>query len=267
MLPELLWLHHSFSNILPLPIWLCSHNSSSNTEPMKMMDVMSVDEAAEKLRVSPSRVRARIAAGDLPAHHFAGRWALDPSDVAAAAPSEDGQHQGGRPMSPRMVWGLIALADGIEPIGLSNAERSRLRSRLRSRPKLAELARLARKRAVVHRFRAHPGVLPRVLAVPGVVPAGLSAQGHDLVQPDMVEIYLPEHLLDVLVNEFAARPASRSEANLVARIPSISPWPMQGEAGRLAVAFDLWEAGDVRSRRAAENLYRSVLRSKRFNPR
>jgi hypothetical protein len=170
-------------------------------------------------------------------------------------------------MSPRMVWGLIALADGIEPSGLSSAERSRLRSRLKAHPKLGELARLARKRAAVHHFRVHPGVLPRVLAVPDVVPAGLSAQGHDLVHPDKVEIYLPENLLDVLVNEFAARPASRSEANLVAKVPSVSPWPMRREAGRLAVAFDLWEAGDVRSRRAAEKLYRSVLRSKRFNPR
>jgi excisionase family DNA binding protein len=149
-----------------------------------MVDVLSVDEAAAKLSVSPKRVRARIASGDLPAHRFAGRWALDPSDVAAAA-HENGRHQGGRPMSPRMAWGLIALADGIDPIDLSSVERSRLRARLKSHPELAELAWLARKRAVVYRFRVHPGVLPRVLAIPGVIPAGLSAAGHDLVQPDM----------------------------------------------------------------------------------
>lgn len=232
-----------------------------------MIDVMSVDEAAERLRVSPSRVRARISSGDLPAQRFAGRWVLDPSDVAAAAPHEDALQHGGRMMSPRMVWGLIAVADGVEPVNLSSAERSRLRARLRSHPKLAELARLARKRAVVHYFRVHPGVLPRVLAVPGVVPAGLSASGHDLVQPDKAEIYLPEDMLDVLVSDFAARPAPRSEANLIVRVPSVDVWPLQGEAGRLAVAFDLWEAGDVRSRRAAENLYLSVLRSKRFSPR
>jgi hypothetical protein len=74
-------------------------------------------------------------------------------------------------------------------------------------------------------------------------------------------------LLDVLVSDFAARPASRSEANLVARVPSVESWPLSDKVGRLAVAFDLWEAGDARSRRAAERLYQSALRSQRFNHR
>lgn len=231
------------------------------------MDVMSVDEAAQQLHVSPSRVRAQIAAGELPAERLGGRWLLDHADVSALAAEKEGRPVGGRMMAPRMVWGLIAVADGVEPALLSSVERSRLRARLRSHPNLSELARLAKKRASVHRLRVHPGVLSRVLSMPGAVPGGVSAGGHDLVQPDMVEIYLTEELLEKVSSDFAARPAPRSETNLIARVPNVDFWPLDDRAGRLAVAFDLWDAGDARSRRAAQGLYQAVLRSKRFEPR
>jgi excisionase family DNA binding protein len=231
------------------------------------MNVMSVDEAAQRLHVSASRVRAQILGGDLPAQRLGSRWILDPSDVAALAASKDPQPVGGRMLSPRMAWGLIALADGLEPLRLSSAERSRLRARLRSHPKLSELARLARKRASVRRLRVHPGVLPRVLLIPGVVPAGVSAEGHDLVQPGMVEIYVPDKQFDKLVRDCAAKPASRSEANVIVRVPNVDFWPLGDHASRLAIAFDLWDAADARSRRAAERIYRAVLRSERFELR
>ena len=228
------------------------------------MNLMSASDAAEQLHVSPSRVRARIAAGDLPAQRLGGRWILDPSDVAALAASTGAGAAGGRMMSPRMIWGLIALGDGFEPHHLSPPERSRLRARLRSHPNLSELARLAQNRAAVHRLRVHPGVLPRVLSAPRAVPGGVSAEGHDLVQPGMVEIYLPENAVDRLIREFAGKPASRSEANLIIRVPNVDFWPFHDHAARLAIAFDLWDAADSRSRRSAERLYQAVIRSKRF---
>ena len=103
-----------------------------------------------------------------------------------------------------------------------------------------------------------------VLSAPDAVAGGLSAGGHDVVQPGVVEVYLPTSGLDVLYSELRARPASRAEANVIARVPNTDFWPLGDRAGRLAVAFDLWDAADARSRRAAENLYRSVLESKQF---
>lgn len=228
------------------------------------MNLMTADEAARQLKVSPARVRAQIASGDLPAQRLGGRWILDPSDVAALAAARGPHPVGGRLMSPRMIWGLIALGDGFEPLHLSRPERSRLRARLRSHPQLSELGRLAQKRASVHRFRVHPGVLPRVLSTRGAVAGGVSAEGHDLVQPGLVEIYLPKDAVDKVTREFAGRPASRSEANLIVRVPNVDFWPIHEHAGRLAVAFDLWDDVDGRSRRAAERLYQTVLRSKAF---
>jgi hypothetical protein len=222
-----------------------------------VMEGISVAEAAGRLGVSAARVRARIAAGDLPARKVAGRWLLDPYEVARDEP-----RPGGRPLSPRMAWALIALAEGGEPLDVSAPERSRLRRRLRDEPTLRELADLARRRARTHRLRAHPGALPRALAWPGAVPTGASAPGTDLVEVALAELYLPADQVDALVNGLRPRPAG-GDANLVVHTPAVDHWPFTSGAGPLTVALDLWEAGDARSRRSAQGLFTRVLERRR----
>lgn len=222
---------------------------------------IGVKEASERVGVSQHRLRHLIHSGGLPARRVAGRWVLEADAVDRYAE----YRQPGRPLSPRVAWGLIDLLESGRAPGLSAPERSRLRVRLRSRPYLGELARLCRRRAMPLYLRVHPGALPRALAWAGVVPAGSSARGHDVVDPSRVEVYLPEQAVGPMSRALRARPASRAEANLMVRVPAGPRWPFSdGKAGPVAVAFDLWEAGDSRSRRAAERLYRAASAAERY---
>lgn len=222
------------------------------------MTDITVANAAARLGLSPARVRALIAAGDLPARKLGGRWVLDPVDIDAA---DAKVRVSGRPWSPRMAWGLIALAERRKPIDLSAPERSRLRSRLRGQPELGALARLTRKRSETHRLHLHRGALGRALGWPGGAPTGTSARGHELVKADTVELYLPANSLGQLIRDLHAKPAFGAEVNLTVHVPAVEHWPFLTDAGTVTVAFDLWDAGDDRSRRTAASLFERALAS------
>jgi excisionase family DNA binding protein len=242
-----------------LPVPLRQRNESSKDGVVEV----GVDEAAERAGVSQHRLRYLIHAGELPARRVAGRWVLETDAVDRYAE----YRQPGRPLSPRKVWGLIDLLQSGRAPDLSAPDRSRLRARLRAGPSLEELARLGRRRAKPLYLRVHPGALPRALEWDGAVPAGASASGHDIVDPARVEIYLPGQAVGPMSRALRARPASPAEANLVVRVPAGPRWPFpDGKAGPVAVALDLWEAGDSRSRRAAERLYRAAHAARRYDP-
>lgn len=226
------------------------------------MDVMSVNEVAAKLAVSPDRVRALVNAGDLPAEKVAGRWLVD---RAALAEFEDGRDGRRRAMSPRMAWALIGMVDRGAAEGVSRVDRARLRQRLRARPELRELAQLLRARADVRRLRVHPGGLDRVRVWPGGVASGLSGRGHDIVAADHVELYLPAEGVVSLREALGAVDVPAGDSNVIVRVPAVGEWPFpDGEAGELCVAVDLWDAGDSRSRREARRLYEQALSAGRF---
>ena len=224
---------------------------------------LGVDEAADRVGLSQHRLRYLIRSGELPARRVAGRWVLDPADVDRLSE----RRTPGRPLSPRMAWGLVALLESGSAPDLSAPERSRLRARLREKPILEQIARLCRRRAQVHPLHVHPGALPRALAWEGAVTTGASAGGHDIIDPARVELYVPAAAMGALVRGLRAQPAG-SDANLVVRVPAAARWPFpDGRAGPVAVALDLWDAGDSRSRRAAEKLYRAALAARRYESR
>ncbi|MEO6019723.1 MAG: helix-turn-helix domain-containing protein [Knoellia sp.] len=69
------------------------------------MAKMSVGQAAERLGVSPARVRQRIGAGTLVAEKIGGRWLVDLA-VSSPAPL-----QAGRPVSPASVWWSLVASE------------------------------------------------------------------------------------------------------------------------------------------------------------
>lgn len=69
------------------------------------MSRLSVPQAAERLRVSPARVRQRIDDGSLVAEKIGGRWLVD-LDASSSAPVRLG-----RPVSPSSVWWSLASAE------------------------------------------------------------------------------------------------------------------------------------------------------------
>src|SRR5438132_13525980 len=109
------------------------------------MDV-GVAEASAQLGVSPQRVRQLVQEGLLPARRVGGRWIFDTEALSRRVETRPD----GRPLSPRVAWGLIGLLESGQAPDLDPAERSRLRARLRRRPAIGEFARWCRNRSEVH---------------------------------------------------------------------------------------------------------------------
>lgn len=225
------------------------------------MAQLSVLDAAGELGVSAERIRALIRAGELPGSKVAGRWVVDSADVDERR--REPRH-GGRPLSSTNAWAIFALADGDRGPWVSRSEINRLRARLRSHPALADLAGLVRRRAEVHRYRVVPAVIDRLVAIAGVQPTGISAKGHNLVDAPQADLYVPADMLDEIVRRYALDDAARKDANVVLRVPSSDRWPVADSTPRLAVAVDLYDVGDARSRRAAEHLYQRIQRDRSY---
>jgi hypothetical protein len=216
---------------------------------------VALGEAAVRLGVSRQRVHQLVVGGALPARRVAGRWIVEDSDVDRVA---EGRRPGRR-FSPRVVWGLIALLETGSAPELSPSERSRLRTQLRHRPALEHIALLCRDRADVHSLHAHPGSLPRALRWEGAVPTGAWAGAHAIADPGRVEFYLPASRLACLRRGLRSMDGGE-DPNVIVRVPKVDAWPFpDGRAGPVTVALDLWDAGDVRSRRAADALFRRLL--------
>jgi len=66
-------------------------------------------------------------------------------------------------------------------------------------------------------------------------------------------------------SRYALDDAKRQEANVVLRVPSSDRWPVADSTPRLAVAVDLYDVGDTRSRRAAEHLYGRIQRDQSYD--
>ena len=212
-------------------------------------DARSVAQAAEELGLSPQRVRALIASGELPAGRIGGRWIVDDAAVRRRA---EGGRLPARPMSPRSAWAALALAAGDRPNGVDAAQVSRLRRRLRDEG-LAAIAPLLVRRARRETFRVHPGERDRLLADPALVLTGAAAAGRRglaLVAPGAAEAYVPAAEFERVVKRHALRRSPNP--NVLLRVVD-GQWPF-GPGARAApmpvVAVDLLEDDDPRSRAA-----------------
>ena len=67
------------------------------------MDV-SVHEAAERLKLDPSRVRRLIRSGELAGYRIGRSWVVDADALALAASRS---RPAGRPLSPRLPYGGV----------------------------------------------------------------------------------------------------------------------------------------------------------------
>lgn len=224
----------------------------------QLRDHVSVADAARALDVSDRRIRALIRAGALAAQHVGARWLVSRADVERRA-----RHRGrpGRPLGERNAWALIARLSGAEWPELSPWDRSRLKQRL-ARRSLLSLADELRDRAELHLFRVDERVLARLREDPGIVLSGVNAAaeyGVDIRAPGVVEAYVDRDDLDDLIYRYALRPAEIADANVVLHAVDESvPRARQGVAPVAAVALDLLESPDDRSRRAGRELARRL---------
>jgi len=212
---------------------------------------IDVAEAADRLGVHPSRVRALLRRGELSGRRLGSRWLVAEEDVARLVGHGA---RGTRPPSPARAWGLLHLLQGRDPSWLSPVARSQLRARVRELAG-ADAARwraLLRGRSDVLELYGHPAALPRLLADPHVVAAGAqaaAAAGLDLVVTDAVaEAYVPADHTQRLIDALALmdRPG---QVNLLLRVPR-QVWSFDqndDQAGAAVLAADLLEAAEPRA--------------------
>jgi excisionase family DNA binding protein len=215
---------------------------------------LSVEEAAERLGVSPRAVRLRIAGGALRAVRLGRDWRVDERELARLARQ---QSRAGRPLSPAMAWAVLLLASGDEPRADRLAGLPRYQGRARQWLRehgLAEHADSLRERARRELFEAHPSELPRLRERAGVLLTGASlAELVGLVgEAEAVELYAPAAERDAIVDEHALVAGS---GQVTVRWVPDEVWARldfasQG-APRAAVLVDLLESDEPRARREA----------------
>ena len=222
---------------------------------MKFASLISVQEAAERLKISPVAVRQHIASQRLWAVKHGHGWWLDTRAVERMARQPSGR---GRPLSPEMAWAVLLLASGDAKAAARAAGRDRYRSRaavwLRDH-ELVEHAPRLRARALAEEFDAHPSELHRILGRPDVLATGVSAgEVVGLVGgPETVEAYAPASCRDRIVGEHALDAGAG-----VVRLRWIRDdlWALllstnNRVAPSAAVLVDLLEHDDPRARRQA----------------
>lgn len=226
-----------------------------------MVDPLSIGEAAKSLELSPARVRAMAAQGQLPASKVGDRWLVERAAVEERR--SRGAHEGRR-FTARNAWALLLLASDEEVEEIDPSVRSRLKRALR----LEGLERLGPRlgfRGNAAPFRAHPGEISHLLKDPALMRSGISAAAsHDigLVSGREADGYLPEGGLRGFVKKHALSPAG-VEGNVCLRTVPDDVWKSLGKrsvAPEAMVALDLTEDADPRSAKAGRDALRQIDR-------
>lgn len=221
---------------------------------------MGTTEAAERLGVSPQRVRTLWHEGALSGQIMANRLLLDRASVLDLA---DRDRPATRPLSARNAWTLLLMLAGEPSPWASASELSRLRSLVRTREEGA-LAALVRSRARTVRRDGVAGASGYVLRDGHVVPAGatLAHRWTDLVVEEAAEVYATESAVQSLADRLHLW--SDPQGPIVVHVvPDDLGDLMQDRVEMPApvVAVDLLDSGDPRSHRAGEALWmRAVQR-------
>lgn len=220
--------------------------------------LLSVSDAAARLGVLPSRVRALAESGLLPGSKVGRHWVFSASDVAQYA---DRPRVVGRPLSPPNSLGLLFELSGEPPNWLDRVTRWKvLHSQSARDPDL--LVARSRSRAERLERRAHPSDLPRILSEPGVVRSGVSAardHGIDLLAPGIIELYIDRVGAGELARRYSL--VRSDEPNVILHVAGI-PQAVRGrDVMPLGVVIvDLLESGEPRAVAAARRAWRRLAR-------
>lgn len=216
---------------------------------------LSVEEAAQRLRVTPQRVRSLIAAKRLPADRVGVNYLLDADDVVAFGQRE---RRAGRPLSAKNAWALLAQLSGRPKAALVSRSTSyRLRRLLeQGGEELADALALSQPRSEWHAWRVLPSDFAKLNDDLRLVPTGLAAADAWIdirYQPerDGIDAYVSQDDLRALERRF--QPEKRSRAsNVLLRVPRNGTWILDERRSPIPVAAaDLLDHRDPRVRRAA----------------
>jgi hypothetical protein len=226
-----------------------------------MKDPVSIREAATTLGLSPARIRAMVARGQLPAEKIADRWVVERSAVERRRRQEAPR---GRRFTPRNAWALLMLASGEDAPQLDPSVRSRLKRAL-ALESLKALAPRLRSRATVSPYKAHPGEIPYLLEDKALVRSGISAAGPlklDLLPGREADGYIAQSQVQGFTSQHALSSAE-IDGNVLLRVVPDDAWStISGRfiAPQAAVALDLADELDPRSQATGEEFLREIDR-------
>jgi hypothetical protein len=204
--------------------------------------------------------------GQLPAAKIADRWVVERSAVEQRRRQKAPP---GRRFTPRNAWAMLLLASGEEARALDPADRSRL-SKAAALEGLKDLAPRLRGRAETFVYRAHPGEIPYVLKDEALLPSGVSAADSvdaGLLPGHEADGYIARSQLRRFASEHSLSPAD-VDGNVRLRVVPTDVWRSLKLGGRAvappaAVALDLAEEHDPRSRAAGSKVLREIDRANR----
>ncbi|KXO90618.1 Uncharacterised protein (plasmid) [Tsukamurella tyrosinosolvens] len=223
------------------------------------MDEFTSTEAADRLGVTPRRVRALLAAGDLiETRRVGGSVLIDARSVDHLERASASTGRSGRPWTAARAWAAITLLAGGEPDWLSTVQDRRLRAHL-PRVDAETLVFKLRRRANVERYAGPTG--PSALVVPTAGYAlrdehtaalfGLAAGAGDW------RGYCASSDREAVIDELDLYASSRPDHTLL--VVDDKRW-IEAAAGPILVAVDLAESSATRERSAGLRALEEALR-------
>lgn len=243
------------------------------------MAKLSVPQAAERLGVSPARIRQRVDDGSLVAEKVGGRWLVD-LDASWPRPT-----QLGRPVSPESVWWSLACAEEA----MAHVDEAARPGSLLARMRRADLAlaesdsvagamrlsrstrsRAVRRLAVAVQKRDHGALLawlsnrgarvayvaaatdlPALRADSRLILSGVSHADSAIEDPRVVEAYVGADDVDgVVVDHWLEKPMVDERPNVVLHVAPVRP----PRVDAMLLAADLAEHGGPREEQRAREL-------------
>lgn len=214
---------------------------------------LTVAQVAKRLGVSVSRVNKLVNSGDLRSSQLGAITVIPEAGVERRLSLHPGN---GRRLTTPNAWGVIAMASGERAPWLSPDTRYRLRRLLERHGLLALRARLT-ERGEPHGFRAHPSLLRAIRNDDALMLTGATAAAElrlGLLAGETVDAYVDERALAGIVARH--RLQESQDPNVILRtVASFVPsWPPSRVAPKAAVAIDLLEDEDPRSRQVGKEL-------------
>ncbi|MEP9392117.1 helix-turn-helix domain-containing protein [Gordonia sp. VNQ95] len=197
---------------------------------MDVVELASVADVARQTGLSERRVRALIAAGQLPAQRVLGRWAVSTDDLGRFRRSP-----AGRPLSELSDWAILGHLAGdtrVPRVAVPSRVRSRVRQLAESAAPETILVPWMRTRSTPQRYSAADADVVALGADDRVIIGGHHALADDTVAdlqvyaqgPDVDDLRRDYHLLDEASDSHAAGQAAVtirvvSDLDLVPRSP------------------------------------------------
>ncbi len=202
-------------------------------------ELLTLNEVAERLKVSRRRAEAMVQSKQLPADRLGWQWAIPVEALRAV--ENNMLRSAGRPLSELSSWRIIGE-------GLGKYEKS-------NRDDLDLLRRRLRPRACHVDCYVHPGLLKRIAGdFRGVLGgrAAASDAGAPVELSDSIDVYIREDERSRFVKDYAVRPTF-VRANLFLHVVENEAWPFESDC-HFVDGFVAWLDLADREDRAADTL-------------